>query len=82
MVRGESLVVALFGTLGGLGLGIFLGWAIDRAIAASEGLGSFAVPTGQLALVVGLGALVGMIAAVRPARRASRLDVLAAIATE
>jgi putative ABC transport system permease protein len=82
MVRGESLVVALFGTLGGLGLGIFLGWAIDRAIAASEGLGSFAIPTGQLALVVGLGALVGMIAAVRPARRASRLDVLAAIATE
>ena len=82
MVRGEALLVALFGTVGGLGLGTFLGWALVQAIEAAEGLGSFAIPLDQLALVVGLGALVGVVAAVRPARRAARLDVLQAIATE
>jgi putative ABC transport system permease protein len=68
--------------VGGLVLGTFLGWAMVQAIAASEGLGSFAVPAGQLAVVLGLGAVVGVVAAVRPARRAARLDVLAAIATD
>jgi putative ABC transport system permease protein len=82
MVRGEALVVALFGTLGGLGLGTFLGWAMVKTIEAAEGLGAFAVPAGQLGVVVALGAIVGVVAAVRPARRAARLDVLQAIATD
>jgi putative ABC transport system permease protein len=82
MVRGEALVVALFGTVGGLGLGTFLGWAMVQTIEAAEGLGAFAVPTGQLAMVVALGAIVGVVAAVRPARRAAKLDVLQAIATD
>ena len=42
----------LFGTVGGLGLGIFLGWAMVKTIEAAEGLGAFAVPTGQLGVVV------------------------------
>jgi putative ABC transport system permease protein len=82
MVRGEALVVALFGTVGGLGLGTFLGWAMVKTIEAAEGLGAFAVPAGQLGVVVALGAIVGVVAAVRPARRAARLDVLQAIATD
>jgi putative ABC transport system permease protein len=82
MVRGESIVVALFGAVGGLALGSFLGWAMFQAIAASEGFGSFAVPTGQLAMVLLLGGVVGMLAAVRPARRAAKLNVLEAIATD
>jgi putative ABC transport system permease protein len=82
MVRGEALVVALFGTVGGLGLGTFLGWAMVKTIEAAEGLGAFAVPAGQLGVVVALGAIVGVVAAVRPARRAGRLDVLQAIATD
>ena len=82
MVRGEALVVALFGTVGGLGLGTFLGWAMVKTIEAAEGLGAFAVPTGQLGVVVALGAIVGVVAAVRPARRAAKLDVLQAIATD
>jgi putative ABC transport system permease protein len=82
MVRGEALVVALFGTVGGLGLGTFLGWAMVKTIEAAEGLGAFAVPTGQLGVVVVLGAAVGVVAAVRPARRAARLDILQAIATD
>jgi putative ABC transport system permease protein len=82
MVRGESIVVALFGAVGGLALGSFLGWAMFQAIAASEGLGTFAVPTGQLVMVLVLGGFVGLMAAVRPARRAAKLDVLQAIATD
>ena len=82
MVRGEALVVALFGTVGGLGLGTFLGWAMVKTIEAAEGLGAFAVPAGQLGVVVALGAIVGVVAAVRPARRAAKLDVLEALATD
>lgn len=81
MVRGEALVVALFGTVSGLVLGGFLAWATVTALD-SEGPVSFAVPAGQLATVVGLGGLAGVVAAVRPAHRAARLDVLTAIATE
>ena len=83
MVRGEAVIVAAFGAVGGLALGVFLGWALVRvADAASDGLGTFAVPAGRLALVVLVGAAAGMVAGIRPARRAARLDVLAAIAAE
>jgi putative ABC transport system permease protein len=81
MVRWESVIVALFGTIGGVGLGLFLGWALVSALA-SDGFGSFAVPKTPLAVVLALGALVGVLAAVRPAHRAARMDVLSAIATE
>ena len=81
MVRGEALTVALFGTVGGLGLGLFLGWALLSTLAG-EGFGSFATPKLSLALVLTLGALAGVVAAVRPAHRAARMDVLSAIATE
>jgi putative ABC transport system permease protein len=83
MVRGESFVVALFGTVGGLALGSFLGWSLTQAIGEAEGSPMpFALPAGQLLVVLALGALVGVVAAVRPARRAARLDVLEAIATD
>jgi putative ABC transport system permease protein len=81
MVRGEAATVALFGTAGGVGLGVFLGWAMVQTLA-HEGFTSFAIPTGPLAVVMVIGALVGVVAAVRPARRAARMDVLAAIATD
>jgi putative ABC transport system permease protein len=81
MVRGEAVIVALFGTLAGSGLGMFLGWALVSALA-SAGFTSFAVPTVSIVVVVALGALVGVVAAVRPAHRAARMDVLSAIATE
>jgi putative ABC transport system permease protein len=82
MVRGEALIVALFGTVGGLGLGLFLGWAMVSALAVDGFTSTFAVPTVGLAVTLALGALAGVVAAVRPARRAARMDVLAAIATE
>ncbi|MGD9995892.1 MAG: ABC transporter permease [Ilumatobacteraceae bacterium] len=80
-VRWESVIIAVFGTLGGIGLGTFLGWGLIRALAVQEGFGTFAVPAGQLAVIVGLAAAAGVLAAVRPARRAARLDILEAIAT-
>ena len=82
MVRGEALIVALFGTFGGLGLGLFLGWAMVSALAVDGFTSTFAVPTVWLAVTLALGAVAGVAAAVRPAHRAARMDVLAAIATE
>ncbi|MBB5935380.1 FtsX-like permease family protein [Streptomyces zagrosensis] len=81
MVRWESVLVAAFGTLGGLGLGGFLGWALVKA-AVNSGDGAFALPPQQLAVVGLVGVAAGALAAWRPARRAARLDVLRAIATE
>lgn len=81
MVRWESVIIAVFGTLGGVALGMFLAWGLLGALA-SEGFSAFAAPAGQLAVVTVLGALVGIVAASRPARRAARLDVLDAIRVE
>jgi len=82
MIRLESVLVAAFGTAGGLALGSFLGWALAQAAARAEGLAQFTVPAGQLAVIAVLGGTAGIIAAARPARRAARLPVLAAIAAE
>ena len=81
-VRWEAVIVAVFGTIGGLGLGTFLGWGLIEAIAAQEGFGSFALPVVPLAAILALAAAAGVVAAVRPARRAAKLDILSAIATD
>ncbi len=83
MVRGESVVIATFGAVGGIALGVFLGWALVRVAGSASGaVDVFALPTVRLAVVLVVGALAGVVAGLRPARRAARLDVLAAIATE
>ena len=76
------MLVSAFGALGGAGLGAFLGWALAQAGAKAEGLAVFTVPATQLAIIVVLGAAAGVIAAIRPARRAARLSVLSAITEE
>jgi putative ABC transport system permease protein len=76
MIRGESLIVALFGTVGGLGAGLVSGWALARAATG----GTFAVPGVQLVVIVVVGAVAGVLAALRPARRAARLEILRAVA--
>ena len=81
-VRWESVIVAVFGTIGGIGLGVFLGWGLMRALVAQEGFGAFAAPIDSLAVVLVLAALAGVVAAWRPSRRAGRLDILSAIATD
>jgi putative ABC transport system permease protein len=81
MVRWESVIIAVQGTLLGLVIGVFLGWALVRALK-DDGIEVFHLPATSLAVVVVLGALAGMAAAVLPSRRAARLDVLRAVVTE
>ena len=77
----ESVIVALFGTIGGLGIGVFFGWALVKA-AADQGFSTFRLPFGSLIAFVILGAGAGVVAAWLPSRRAAKLDVLQAIATQ
>jgi putative ABC transport system permease protein len=80
-VRWEAVIISILGTLIGLIVGVFFAWALVRALS-TEGLRVFAVPPLQLAVIVVLAGVIGVLAAVLPARRAANLDVLQAIATE
>jgi putative ABC transport system permease protein len=80
-VRWESIIIALLGTVLGLALGLFFGWALVVALR-SEGFTRFAAAPGQLVIVVLLAAIIGVVAAWLPARRAAKLDILRAIETE
>ena len=81
MITLESVVISMLGTVLGVLLGTGFGIALMRAVR-DEGLEVIAVPYGQVVLFLILSVLVGVLAAVFPARRAARLDVLRAIATE
>ncbi|MFJ5720401.1 ABC transporter permease [Streptomyces sp. NPDC093149] len=83
MVRWESVLVAAFGTAGGLLLGGFLGWVLVEASASTGGTSlAFALPPLRLLAVALVGITAGALAGRRPARRAARLDVLRAVAAE
>jgi putative ABC transport system permease protein len=81
MIRGESVIIAVLGAVLGLVIGVLFGWAIVGALD-SEGVSSLVIPGNQLLLYVVLAAVAGVVAAVFPARRAAKLDVLAAISYE
>jgi putative ABC transport system permease protein len=81
MVRWESVVISVIGAIIGAALGIGLGVALTRALA-DEGIEKIAVPGVQLALYVLAAAVAGVLAAIGPARRASKVDVLRAVVTE
>jgi putative ABC transport system permease protein len=80
MVRHESVITALVGALPGIGVGLGIAFAAVAALG-EYGL-EFVIPTGALVAVAVIAVLAGMAAAVLPARRASRTDVLAALAYE
>ena len=80
-IRWESVIIALQGTLLGLVIGLFFGWALVRALH-DDGLTVFRVPFGSVLAIVVLAAVAGMIAAISPSRRAAKLDVLRAIVSE
>jgi len=80
MVRGEALITASFGSLLGLGIGLFFGVMIVQAFS-DDGV-TLAIPIVQLVVFLVLAGLAGLFAGVFPARRAARLDVLRAITTE
>jgi putative ABC transport system permease protein len=81
MVRWESVVIAVLGGLVGIALGILWGWAFSRALQ-EQGVSVFRIPVVEVLLFVVGSMVAGVLAAVLPAWRASRLDVLEAIATE
>jgi putative ABC transport system permease protein len=81
MVRLESVIVAVLGAVLGVLMGIAFGVALQRAIA-DQGVDVLAIPWARLTVFIAAAALVGVLAAVFPARRAARLDVLRAISTE
>ena len=81
MVRVESVVIAIFGGLLGLVVGGAIGVALQRALV-NQGVTELRFPFGQLFGYLILAAVAGVAAAWLPARRASRLNVLNAIATE
>ncbi|MFC4327756.1 ABC transporter permease [Streptomyces andamanensis] len=79
MVRLESLVIALFGGVLGIGLGVFFGWATGQLVGSKMATYELILPWGRMALFLLLAALVGVLAALWPARRAARLNMLQAI---
>ncbi|MDI2132929.1 ABC transporter permease [Yinghuangia seranimata] len=82
MIRIESLIIAMFGAALGVLLGIFLAWGILGTLrSVIPGL-ALVVPWGAVAVFLALGAAVGLVAALWPARSATRLDIVAAIAAE
>ncbi|WP_030603396.1 ABC transporter permease [Streptomyces fulvoviolaceus] len=81
MIRMESVVIALFGALLGLGLG--MGWgATAQKLLALEGLTVLEIPWPTIGGVFIASAFVGLFAALIPAFRAGRMNVLNAIAAE
>jgi putative ABC transport system permease protein len=81
MIRWESVIIAVMGAVLGVMIGLFFGWAMQRALASS-GVTELAVPGGQLLGYLLFAGVAGVLTAIVPARRASRLDVLDAISYE
>ena len=81
MIRWESIMVAVLGALLGIVIGIFFGVSVTSALS-SVGITELAIPAGQIIGLVVFGAVVGLVAAILPARKASRLNVLEAISYE
>jgi putative ABC transport system permease protein len=80
MVRYEAVITALIGAILGTILGIVFAALVSRPLADEGFVLSYPIPT--LILLLVLAAFAGVIAAIAPARRASRLDVLRALAYE
>jgi putative ABC transport system permease protein len=81
-VRTEALLIALTGTIIGMVLGTAIGTSLMKSFGPSQALTGFAIPTTRLIVVLFAGVVVGLFAAIFPARRATRLDPLDALATE
>jgi putative ABC transport system permease protein len=81
MIRYEAVVISVFGALLGLGLGVLCGWALQRASEA-DGMTVLSIPFGQLGLYLLAAIVIGVVAAIWPARRAARTHILRAITYE
>ncbi|MFB7375113.1 ABC transporter permease [Streptomyces sp. NPDC056222] len=82
MVRLEAVVISLFGAVVGIGLGSFLGWAIGETMKSSLPGYALVLPWDRIGIFLVLAGLVGVLAAMWPARSAAKLNMLAAIKAE
>ncbi|MFJ9416315.1 ABC transporter permease [Streptomyces sp. NPDC101227] len=82
MVRLESVVISLFGAVLGMGVGIFLAWAGGSMVGSSFPTYEMVLPWGRLGLFLLIALVVGVLAALWPARRAARLNMLEAIGAQ
>lgn len=80
MVRWEAVITSLLGTIQGIIVGGLLGFALVLALRG-EGLKKFSLPIGTVIVVMVLAGILGVVAAIWPARRATRVSVVEAIAT-
>ncbi|MFC6887004.1 MULTISPECIES: ABC transporter permease [Actinomadura] len=81
MIRVESIVIAVFGAVLGMGIGVAFGAAVQQSLK-DDGLSELAVPYGTLVAYLLVAAVIGVLAALWPAWRAGRMDVLKAISSE
>jgi putative ABC transport system permease protein len=81
MICGESVIIAVIGCVLGLGIGLLWGWGVTTALQG-QFVDTFSVPGEQMVWFVVASVIAGVVAALLPAWRASRLDVLDAIAEE
>ncbi len=81
MIRSESVILAVFGAIIGIVVGTILGVALATSLR-TQGITDTVVPVSNLIVFLVLAALLGLLAASWPARRAAKLDVLAAIAAD
>jgi putative ABC transport system permease protein len=79
MIRRESVMIAVLGGVLGVTSGLVIGVALQRALA-EVGIAVLSVPVWQIVAFLLGAAAVGILAALVPARRAARMDVLGAIA--
>ncbi len=81
MIRSEAVILAIFGAFIGIIVGTLMGLALVSALR-QQGITDTVVPVSNLVIFLVLAAVLGLMAAAGPARRAAKLDVLAAIAAE
>ncbi|MFI6050961.1 ABC transporter permease [Streptomyces violascens] len=82
MIRLEAVVISMFGAVIGIGLGSFLAWAIGQTIKKSIPNYALVIPWDRIGIFLLLAGLVGVLAAMWPARSAAKLNMLTAIKTE
>ena len=80
-VRWESVITSVYGAVVGVMMGLLLGYVVIVALR-DEGLTKYSVPVPTIGAILLIAFVVGVIAAVVPAWRATKLDILQAIATE
>ena len=79
MVLGESEIIALLGAVLGVAIGVAFGWVMQHALA-DQGVGVLRIPVPRLVVYAVIAGVLGLLAGVLPSIRASRVDILEAIA--